>query len=41
MTAIGFEYEAGESWCPICEEWGHIAMDCPELPDNDVEPEDP
>ena len=34
---MGTEFEEGQPWCPICEEWGHIAMDCPEVNDDEVE----
>ena len=35
LNLQGFEFEAGESWCPLCEEWGHIAPDCAEWPEED------
>lgn len=34
---MGTEFEEGQPWCPICDERGHIAMDCPEVDDDEVE----
>jgi hypothetical protein len=41
MNTTGFEFEAGESYCPWCEEYGHSLEDCAEREDCDSDRDEP
>jgi hypothetical protein len=30
-------FEEGQSWCPVCQEWGHSIPDCPEFQDDQAD----